>query len=161
MIQRKESSDIPADAAARLHRAVLELFRSLRLTRPPGGLGISKLGVLGFLQRCGDTTAVALAAYLQVKPQSMTRLLADLEERGLIVRRPDSIDRRRIRIAITPGGVGLLLDEVVGQRKKLEDTMSTLLTPTEQDLLRLASDLMCRLARSVETGDAQGESQHG
>lgn len=131
------------------------------MTRPPGGLGISKLGVLGFLQRCGDTTAVALAAYLQVKPQSMTRLIADLEERGLIVRRPDSIDRRRIRIAITPGGVGLLLEEVVGQRKKLEDTMSTLLTPTEQDLLRLASDLMCRLARSVETGDAQGESQHG
>jgi DNA-binding MarR family transcriptional regulator len=151
MALRNETSTILADSAAQLHQAVLDIFRCLRITRPTGALGMSKLGVLGFLHRCGDTTAAALAAHLQVQPQSMTRLLADLEERGLIVRRPDTMDRRRNQIAITPAGVDLLLKDVLGQRLKLADTMRTMLTPTEQDLLLLAADLMSRLAKSVET----------
>lgn len=160
MVLRNENPNFLADAAAQLHQAVLELFRCLRMTRPTGALGMSKLGVLGFLQRCGDTTAAALAAYLRVQPQSMTRLLADLEERGLIVRRPDAVDRRQNQIGITPAGVDLLLEDVLSQRVKLAETMSTLLTPTEQDLLRLAAGLMSRLAQSVEAEGVQEESPH-
>lgn len=160
MALRNETDDPLANAAAQLHQAVLELFKCIRMTRPTGALGLSKLGVLGFLQRRGDTTAAALAAYLQVKPQSMTRLLANLEKRGLVARRPDPADRRQNLIATTPAGVDLLLEDVLGQRMKLAETMRTLLTPTEQDLLRLAAGVMLRLAQSAGPGSVQEESPH-
>jgi DNA-binding MarR family transcriptional regulator len=38
----------------------------------------------------------------------VTRILKELEERGLIVRKPDAEDRRRIMIALTPEGRELI-----------------------------------------------------
>jgi DNA-binding MarR family transcriptional regulator len=153
-----------ADAATPLHRAVFELFRNLRMTRPSNALGMSKLGALGFLQRGGATTATELATYLRLQPQSMTRLLADLEERGLIVRQPDAVDRRQNQIVITPAGTELLQKDVLAQRGKLAEKMNALLTPTEQELLRLAAGLMSRLAQSVEADNeteiVQQENPH-
>lgn len=137
------------EAANRLHRAVFELTRWLRASRPAGALGLSKLGVLAYLQRHGAATATALAAYLRVQPQSMTRLLADLEERGLIARQPDSEDRRQSRIDITPDGAALLQDDVREQRMKLGEAMRASLTSAEQDMLGVAADLIGQLARSA------------
>jgi DNA-binding MarR family transcriptional regulator len=139
------------DTANQVHRSALRLVRLLRDTQPGKGLGSAKLSVLGRLFRNGSTTATSLSAYLRIQPQSLTRLIADLERGGLIVRRKNDTDRRQSLLEITETGSRLLIEEIRDQRLALARTIATKLTPTEQELLRLAATLLDRL---VETADA-------
>ncbi|WP_064742487.1 MarR family winged helix-turn-helix transcriptional regulator [Azospirillum sp. B4] len=134
------------ETARRLHRSTTALSRRLLTERPVEGMSTTKLGVLGKLHREGTATATALAAYLRVQPQSLTRLLADLEEHGHITRGPDAQDRRQVRIEITDAGRHALFGDVHGRRTALARAMLATLTPTERELLRLAAGLMDRLA---------------
>ncbi len=150
MNESSNESDSATETASQLHRSCLRLSRVLHATRPAKGLSLSRLGVLGFLYRKGATTATALASYLGLQPQSLTRLIADLERRKLIARRANQADRRQIILKITRAGTQLLLEHVRGQRIRLAQTMTQALTPAEQGMLRLAADLMDRLAEMTE-----------
>ena len=122
----------------------------LHATRPAKGLSLSKLSVLGRLYRDGVTTATELAAYLRIQPQSLTRLIADLERRKLITRRANAADRRQSLLKITDAGVQLLVEDIRKQRAKLAQTIAEALTPAEQGVLRLAAGLMDHLAEVIE-----------
>jgi DNA-binding MarR family transcriptional regulator len=151
-----EISEISTDTANQLHTSVLRLFRLLRDTRSTKGLSLAKLIVLAQLNREGVATATALAAYLRVQPQSLTRQVADLKRRKLITRRPDKADRRQSLLEITEKGIQLLTEELRGQRMKLARTMAEELTSTEQEMIRLASGLLDRLAASIERQTVAG-----
>ena len=146
----EEASPTTADTANQLHRSALRLFRILRATRPAKGLTLSKAGVLGCLYRDGTTTSTELAAYLRVKPQSLTRLLADLEQRKLILSRSNGEDRRENLLEITEAGAQLLVEDIRGQRVKLAELIEEELTPAEKELLRIAAGLMDRIADKTE-----------
>lgn len=141
---------LAAETANRFHRSALRFFRVLREKRPAKGLSSSKLSVLGRLYRDGITTSTALAAYLRVQPQSLTRLLAGLEREGLITRRPNDADRRQGLLEITEAGAALLIKEIGDQRAMLAEAIENGLTTTERELLRLAAGLMDHLAETAE-----------
>jgi DNA-binding MarR family transcriptional regulator len=145
-------------AANRLHSSVSRLFHRLRVTRPAGGLSMAKLGVLSQLLREGVITATTLAAYLGIQPQSLTRLLADSEDEGFIKRHQDQVDKRRSLIEITPAGSRQLAGEARKREARLTAAMIRVLTPTEQELVRLASGLMDRLAEAIEP-DGKGAAR--
>ena len=136
--------------ANRLHDSVSRLFHRLRITRAAGGLSMAKLGVLSQLRREGVTTVTALAGYLGIQPQSLTRLLADSETEGFIKRHQDQADKRRCLIEITPAGSRVLAEEARKRESRLAAAMILVLTPTEQELVRIASNLMDRLANAIE-----------
>jgi DNA-binding MarR family transcriptional regulator len=142
------------DIARVLHRSGGLLSRRLMASRGAEGLSVSRLMVLGRLHREGPTTATELAAFLRIQPQSLTRLLAALEERRLIARRADKVDRRQNRIAITKAGSRALIADVQGRRLKLAQAIAGALTPTEQGLLRLTTGLIDRLAAAIATAGA-------
>ena len=50
------------------------------------------------------TPATKIAPLMGMEPRSLTRMLASLEERGLIRRQADSKDKRVVRIFLTPEG---------------------------------------------------------
>jgi DNA-binding MarR family transcriptional regulator len=150
-----------------LRRGVTELYRRLRAERISHGLSPSKLSVLGRLALSGPLTVTALAAKERIQPQSLTRILADLERRELITRHQDTIDRRQSLVEITELGEDLLRQDARRQAAWLATVMSSALTPVERQLLRLAAQLMQRLANtqpatapdSRESGaEASGES---
>jgi DNA-binding MarR family transcriptional regulator len=143
-------SQTTIDTANQLHRSALRLLRVLRATRPAKGLTSSKLAVLGRLYQDGMATATALAGYLRIQPQSLTRLVAELERRRLITRRQDDADRRQSLLEITDAGTQLLMEEIGTQRVRLAETMAKELTATEQELLRLAAGLMDHLSSVTE-----------
>lgn len=143
-------SETTVDTANQVHRSTLRLLRLLRASRPAKGLSSSKLAVLGRLYQGGRATATALAAYLRIQPQSLTRLVADLERRKLITRLQNDADRRQRLIEITEGGSHLLMEEIGAQRVTLAETMAKELTATEQELLRLAAGLMDHLSSVTE-----------
>src|SRR5688572_8345295 len=92
-----------AEASA-LRRAVIRLSR-----RPRDGFSHAKLNILGDLRTGGPLTAGELASLQRMQPQSLTRVLAELEAEGLISRKQDSIDRRRTILTITRAGTERLV----------------------------------------------------
>ena len=133
-------------AARALRRGTSELYRRLRAERVSHGLSPSKLSILGRLALSGPLTVTALAAKERVQPQSLTRTLADLEESKLIIRRQDQTDRRQSLTEITRLGEDLLRNDARRQAAWLAVAMSSVLTPAERELLRVAAQLMRQLA---------------
>ncbi len=141
--------------AAAVRRGTHQLARRLRLERPEHGESLLQLSVLGHLYRRGPMTPGELAAAERIQPQSLTRTLASLSRDQLIARRPDDDDRRRSRLSLSEAGQRALLQDI-GQRDRwLALAMTRELTCTERELLRLAAQLMGRLA---ETEDVTGPS---
>ncbi len=138
--------DSADDAAATLIQAVKRLARRLRRERAAHGVSPSKLTVLGHLLRDGPMTATDLAARDRIQPQSLTRIIAALEERGLIGRQQDEADRRQIRIALTEAGRALLAEDSRRQAEWLARAIGATLDPAERALLRAAAPLLERLA---------------
>jgi DNA-binding MarR family transcriptional regulator len=73
------------------------------------GLSLTQARVLRSVQR-GHTNPSSVAQGLGVPPSSLSRVLERLEQRGYITRRLDPDDRRRVVIALTPSGEGVLAD---------------------------------------------------
>jgi DNA-binding MarR family transcriptional regulator len=117
----------------------------LRAERPENGLSLTKLSLLGHLYRKGSVSAAELAALDRVQPQSLTRVIAELMEAGLISRREDLSDRRRWLLDITGEGLAMLTHDMQQRDAWLAEAMGEL-SVTEQELLRLAAQLMERLA---------------
>lgn len=125
---------------------VMQLARRMRLERGDDPLSSSKLVVLGWLVRGGALTPTELAARERMRPQSLTRTLASLEEDGLIVRMAGATDRRQAPVAITEKGMAALNRDMQQRDAWLATAMAERLSPTECEILRLAAQLMERLA---------------
>jgi DNA-binding MarR family transcriptional regulator len=141
--------------AAAVRRGTHQLARRLRLERPEHGESLLQLSVLGHLYRRGPMTPGELAAAERIQPQSLTRTLASLSRDQLIARRPDDDDRRRSRLSISEAGERALLQDIRQRDSWLALAMAQELTCTERELLRLAAQLMGRLA---ETENVTGPS---
>ena len=144
--------------ATSLHGASLRLARQLRSTRGLGALSNSKLMVVRLLHRNRAMTGSALAAELGVQPQSLTRLLAGLEEEGLIRRNPDSVDRRQMLISLTAQGAETLAAELLERRRRLAEAMGRVLTPAERDVLRVASELMEKVVVAIAPAESDRDA---
>ena len=101
--------------------------------------------VLASLGRGEPSTQVALAQHLGVDRTMMTYLLDDLEDAGLVDRRPDPADRRARRVTLTDTGLAQLAEFMCGLRSA-EDSMLEPLEPEERTQLR---DLLRRLATAM------------
>lgn len=137
------------DPAARLLGAVLKLSRGLRAARPAGALAPAKLLALGALSREAGISGRALAARLRVQPQSLTRLLAELEDAGLIARHGDADDRRKTEIRITDAGEAALSAELGARKQRLAAALGA---ADAAEIAHVAAFLE-RLAAAVEARD--------
>ena len=129
-----------------VRRGIVGLGRRLRLERTAASLTALELSVLGHLHRRGPLTPGDLAAAERVQPQSLTRTLANLEASRLLLREADPADGRRSLLAITESGLVALRGEMQQRDSWLAAAMAAHLTSTEIELLRLAGELMERLA---------------
>lgn len=138
-------------AATSLRRGTMRLGRRLRMERPERGVASAELSVLGLLHRRGPMTAGELAWAERVQPQSLTRTLAALEDRGEIRRHPDPGDRRRSVLSMTETGRDQLFADVAQRDSWLAAAMAERLSPAETQLLMMAGELMERLAEAEST----------
>lgn len=130
-----------------LRRSVTLMARRLRGLRPDREISGAKLSLLGHLHRAGRALIAADIARLEgLQPQSLTRIIAELDELGLIRRSPDAFDRRQTLIEITPRGKKLLAGNAIRQNAWLAATMSTHLTAAEREMLHVAAGLLEKLA---------------
>src|SRR5262245_61894154 len=94
-------------AADRLHSAAIHLLRRVRKEDGRSGVTPSRLSALSVVVFAGPLTLGELAAAEQVRPPTITNIVAGLEEAGL-VRRITGADRRSVVVSATPKGTRLL-----------------------------------------------------
>jgi DNA-binding MarR family transcriptional regulator len=96
----------------------------------------------------GPLSNAALAAGEYVRPQSTHEMVLFLEGRGLVERRPDRGDRRKVLIEVTPGG-RRIASELMGIRHEwLTRAIERDLTRAEREMLTIVAALMQRIASS-------------
>ena len=137
------------DIAGALRVSIGLLLRRLRQTQAEGELTLPESSALARLDRGGPATASALAKLEQISPQSMGATLGALEARGLVERRPDPADGRRVVLSVTGAGRDVLRDKRNARTQRLAKALSSGFTPGELRLLVAAAPLLERLAQSI------------
>ncbi len=140
-----------AGLATALRISVSRLARRLRAARLAKGLepGLSdtQLAALASLERHSAMTPGELADHEKVQPPSMTRVIAALEELGLVMRAPHATDRRQVVLTVTAQG-----REVVQRSRRLREEWLAQrlreLTPRERAALRAAAPILEKLSQS-------------
>ncbi len=138
------------ETAAGVRHGTLRLAQRLRAERSAEALSVNKLSVLSHLLRHGPTSAGALAAAAHQRPQSLTRVFADLEADGLISRAQAQSDRRHQVLDITSAGRAALAEDMAQRDAWLALALAEF-TDTEREVLRLAGQLMDRVADATPT----------
>jgi len=94
----------------------------------------------------GALTPRELSDAERVQPPTMTKVLAKLEERGLIQRAPHPTDGRQVLLSATEAGRGVLLEQ---RRVKAEWLTRRLagLSPEDREVLARAAEILDRVAR--------------
>lgn len=90
----------------------------LREAEAGGGLAPMEARVLQHLAQRPDWTQAELVAHSRRDKAQVTRLIQQLETRGLLVRAPDATDRRKLCLQLTPAGQALQ-GGLQAQRKQL------------------------------------------
>lgn len=141
-----ETTSESATRGARELRVVLSrLRRRLKETSDPRDLTASQTSVLSRLSKDGAATASELAAAERVRPQSMAAILAALDERGLIARRPDPGDGRRQLVSLSDAGRELVEDKRRAGEEWLARALQERFTESERHSLIEALALLERL----------------
>lgn len=131
--------------ASALRLSVMRLARRMRQQRADTSLSLSQLAALSTLERHGDLTPRELAEHEKVQPPSMTRLVAALEEAGLVRRTPHASDGRQVLLSVTREARALLAEDRRRREAWLAQQLADL-DPAERATLREAAVLLDRLA---------------
>jgi DNA-binding MarR family transcriptional regulator len=114
---RAPAGDAVFTVADRLHSAAIRLLRSLREVDVATGLSGPRASALSVIVFRGPLPIGALAAAEQVRPPTMTKLVAGMERLGLVERTRDPEDARVQVIGATAKGRSVLQ---AGRRRRVE-----------------------------------------
>ena len=118
-----------------LHSAAIHLLRKVRARDRSLGIGPAQLSALSVLVFGGPRSLKELAEAEQVRPPTMSRIVAGLVREGL-VRREATKDRRRLRLEATARGKTILWK---GRQRRVELLAQSLQQLTESELQEAAS----------------------
>ena len=116
-----------------------------RLRQAAGGdLSPTMAAALATIDCHGPLTPSELAAREQIQRPTATRVLARLEEAGLVARTPDPADRRSSLVSATPAGHALLASVRARKDLYLADRLDRL-SPEDLAALERAAGILERL----------------
>jgi trehalose 6-phosphate phosphatase len=159
LLERLAREERPAPAPMRALGPVLDFMRTLwalehglhrgskAMNRRLGVTGPQRL-VLRVVERLGPIPPGSLAGVLHLHPASVTRLARTLERRGMLHRRPDPGDRRRLLLALGPAaaracrGSEWTIEEAV--RRALGSSSAREVAVARRVVERLADALLAR-----------------
>jgi DNA-binding MarR family transcriptional regulator len=143
----------PGRTAVALSTALSRLRSRLRLEGGTfeTGLTITQLSALQRVIDNGPVAGAALAQAEHIRPQSMWEIIAVLSKEGLVERRRDPSDGRKLLVAATRKGEQLI-DQVLTSREAwLTRALSGLIDEREHRMLDEAVGLLNRLAEYDES----------
>jgi DNA-binding MarR family transcriptional regulator len=100
----QNATRLDAETAARLRAVVGKLSRRLNALARGSGLTPSQLSALGVIARQGPIRLSELAEIESMNPTMLSRVVAALDEAGLVRRKADPQDRRAGLLEVTATG---------------------------------------------------------
>ncbi len=130
-------------------RLRLAIARTARRLRQQGGTDLSAAltSALATVEKRGPLTPSELADAERVKRPSATRIVARLNEQGLVERAGDPTDRRSSLVSITPAGRSLL-SRLRGRKNAYLARRLRELEPDDIAALERAADVLEHLLES-------------
>jgi len=123
--------------------------RSKWMARRFGVTGPQRLA-LRVIGREPDVSAGRLAGILKMHPSTLTGILQRIERRGLLLRRVDPGDRRRVRLELTPSGRAV----AAASGGSIEDLVAGVLRRTPPGRLAATTGVLKALVVALESGAA-------
>ena len=132
--------------AAQLHSVSMRMLRVLRREDEEAGMSASRLSALSVIVFAGPISLADLAAAEHVRPPTMSRIVENLVQDGLVTRDTDPGDRRMVQIAATDAGRTMLDD---GRARRVHAISGRLekLADSERRALSRGLELMERITR--------------
>ena len=136
----------PAALATTLRDSIVRLNRRLRQVRPLGDVTQSQLSALTSLELAGALTPRELAEAERVQPPTLTKIVAKLEQLGLVQRTPHPTDGRQVVLSATDAGREVFTEHRRARDEWLSNRLAGL-TAEEQATLNAAAAILTRLAK--------------
>jgi DNA-binding MarR family transcriptional regulator len=127
------------ESAERLRRVIVLLARHLNASATAADLTPTQASVLGFIDRWGPIGLSDIVASEGVNPTMLSRVLAALENKGLVTREPGSRDLRSVTVRATQKG-HQVQDRIRDERAAAVAALVDQLPPASRD--RLADALV-------------------
>ncbi len=137
----------PLQTADKLHSAAIHLLRRLRVRDRESGVGPAQLSALSVLVFGGPRSLGELANAEQVRPPTMSRIVAGLVSAGLVRRRATE-DGRRVRLEASAKGRKILQEGRKRRVKSLAKALSSL-TQAELEKLSALTELLQQILRRL------------
>jgi DNA-binding MarR family transcriptional regulator len=140
----------PGGVATSLLASVSVLVRRVRQMPTGSELSMPERQALSCLERSGPTTSAALAREVQITAQAMGATISALRTRGLIERRADPDDGRRVVLTVTEVGLQALKNKRNARTELIAQALTGgAFTPSELEQLAAAAPLLERLAQNI------------
>jgi len=117
------------------------------------GLRVPEWRVLACLYDQDGLMITQLAKYSLLEQSRMTRIVDQMEKRGLVVRKSDKGDGRRVRVHLTDAGQKLS-SEVVEEAREHERTLLSALNQSDADRIKPSLE---RLLNSLNSWNSANE----
>jgi DNA-binding MarR family transcriptional regulator len=134
----------PTEVADQLHSAAIHLLRRLRVRDRESGVGPAQLSALSVLVFAGPKSLGELAGAEQVRPPTMSRIVASLQ-RAKLVRRHATDDGRRVRLEATPKGVSLMWES----RQRRVESLTNVVEALNENEKRQLQDAVALLRQVI------------
>ncbi len=131
------------DAVFRLARAA---FRSANIRLRPWGMTLSSYAAMRVMADRPHLTLAQLSRRCFVRPQTMTRIVSDLQARGLVEREEHEDSKRAMALALTTDGLAAV-EEMALQVNQIDMTLGRVL---DADDVQHIDELLRRCAVLVE-----------
>ena len=142
----------PDDVAGRLARAIGQVARRIRPSS--GELSMGHFSTLASIERAAGCRPSDLARVERVSPPTMTRILATLEGRGLITRRPSVGDARALSVELTEQGRAMVRQTRSDRTATVRDLLERL-DPDQRRRLTDALEALEQVAAAAAVPDAE------
>ncbi len=136
--------------ASSLFSLFLRMHRLMNRRMADQGASLARTKLLLFLAKRGPTRAADIAEFFDNAPRTVTEAIDGLERDGLVVRTPDTRDRRVKQVSITDSG-RRVIGETEPMRQALIDDVFGVLSVGEQAQLE---DMLGRMLAAVDAQEA-------
>jgi DNA-binding MarR family transcriptional regulator len=134
---------------------VLFALGTLGIRQRPRDLSLTALSSLSTIERTGPRRLTDLAVGEGVTQPSMSAIVSQLERLGLVERRPDALDGRVVRVAITSAG----LEHLSALRRLGASVFDVLIDKLDSSEVASLRAALPSFGRMLELADDDSESE--
>jgi DNA-binding MarR family transcriptional regulator len=134
------------EIAAALRTVIHRLVKLLRRqTHEKGSFSLTERSVMGSLYQLGEQPPSTLAQLEKVTSQSMSQIINNLDEAGMISKTPSGADKRKVLLSLSPAGRAYVEDARDRKQEWLAHALQEKVNDKEKEVLMEALKILIKI----------------